>query len=133
MTETAPVTKPAAAEGDSAERTRSGCHYRPNVDIVEREEELTLLADVPGAQAEDVNIDFEDGTLSIHVKIEPRQPENTEYLMREYGVGDYHRTFRVSEAIEAEKITADYADGVLTLHLPKAQAARPRKIAVHAD
>ena len=51
-------------------------------------------------------------------------------LLREYGVGDYYRSFQVSEAIDAGKISAEYADGVLTLHLPKAEAVKPRKIAV---
>ena len=50
----------------------------------------------------------------------------------EFGVGDFFRTFRVSEQVDATQITADYRDGVLTLHLPKAAAAKPRKIAVQA-
>ena len=56
-----------------------------------------------------------------------------EFLLHEYGVGDYYRTFQVSEAIDAGKISADYADGVLTLHLPKAEALKPRKIAVNVN
>ena len=51
--------------------------------------------------------------------------------MQEYGVGDYFRTFQVSEAVNAAKISAQYADGVLTLHLPKVEAVKPRKIAVN--
>jgi HSP20 family molecular chaperone IbpA len=92
--------------------------------------ELIVLADVPGARGEQVDVDFEDGTLTIHAHVEPRQDAETEYLVREYGIGDYHRTFRVTEAIDAQKITAHCADGVLTLHLPKAEAVKPRKIAV---
>ena len=60
----------------------------------------------------------------------PRQDEDHEYLLREYGTGDYYRTFQVSEAVDASKITADYSDGVLTLHLPKTEAVKPRKIEV---
>ena len=54
------------------------------------------------------------------------------YFLREYGVGDYYRSFQISEAIDAGKISAEYADGVLTLHLPKTEAVKPRKIAVSA-
>jgi HSP20 family protein len=51
-------------------------------------------------------------------------------LLREYGIGDYRRTFRVSEQIDASRISAQYRHGVLTLRLPKAERARPRKIKV---
>lgn len=130
MADESSLSKPAAEEVSSAEHTRSGSYYRPNVDILERAEELVVLADVPGARGDDIDLDFEDGTLTIHAKVEPRQAEDTEYLVQEYGVGDYYRTFRVSEAIDASKITAEYADGVLTLHLPKAESTKPRKIDV---
>jgi HSP20 family molecular chaperone IbpA len=53
-------------------------------------------------------------------------------LLHEYGVGDFYRTFRVSQQVDASRITAEYENGVLTLHLPKAEAARPRKIEVQA-
>jgi len=113
-----------------AEHTRSGAFYRPNVDILEKPEELLLLADIPGAKGDEVDVRFEDGTLSIHAKVEPRH-ENGDYLLQEYGVGDYWRTFEISEAIDAAKISAEYAEGVLTLHLPKAEAVKPRRIPVH--
>jgi HSP20 family protein len=124
--------KPTAEEVSQAEHTRAGTYYRPNVDILERPDELVVLADIPGATGEDVDIHFEDGTLSLLAKVKPRQPDQTDFPVREYGVGDYYRTFRVSEAIDPSKIAAEYADGVLTLHLPKAEAARPRKIQVKA-
>jgi HSP20 family molecular chaperone IbpA len=130
MADESSLDKPASDEVSSAEHTRSGTYYRPNVDILERDDELVVLADVPGTAGGDIDVDFEDGMLSIHAKVKPRQDENTEYLIREYGVGDYYRTFRVSESIDPSKITAEYADGVLTLHLPKAESTKPRKIAV---
>ena len=122
--------KPEAEQGGQGEHTRCGCHYRPHVDILEMADELVVLADVPGATGEEIDVDFEEGSLTIHAKVAPRQEENAEYLVREYGVGDYYRTFHVSEAIDAAKITAEYADGVLTLHLPKAESTKPRKIDV---
>ena len=128
----AKMTKPTTDDSLSAEQTRSGTYYRPNVDILERPEELVVLADIPGASGEDIDINFEDGTLTMYAKVKPRQPDDTEYLVREYGVGDFYRTFRVSEAVDASQIAAEYTDGVLTLHLPKAEAAKPRKIEVKA-
>jgi HSP20 family molecular chaperone IbpA len=130
MADESNLTKQAADEAAPGEHTRCGCHYRPHVDILEKDDELVVLADVPGATGEDIDVDFEEGNLTIHAKVKPRQDDSTEYLMHEYGVGDYYRTFRVSEAIDAAKITAEYADGVLTLHLPKAESTKPRKIDV---
>ena len=123
--------KPAAAP-EEAEHTRNGVCYRPNVDILETRDELTVLADVPGTRASDVDIKFEEGTLSIFARVQSRREESARQLVEEYGVGDYYRTFRISEAIDAAKISAEYADGVLTLHLPKAEASKPRKIAVQS-
>lgn len=124
------LTKPTTEEVESAERTRSGRFYRPNCDIVETEDELLVRADVPGATGEEIAVKFEEGMLSIHAPVAPRQGEDTEYLLHEYGVGDYYRTFQVSEAVDASRISAEYVDGVLTLHLPKAEAAKPRRISV---
>jgi HSP20 family protein len=122
-----------AAEQEAAERTRSGRCYRPNVDILEQNDELLVLADMPGAKSDSIDVKFEDGTLDIHAAVEARQCDKQTCLVQEYGVGDYYRSFQVSESIDAGKITAQYADGVLTLHLPKAEALKPRKIAVASE
>jgi HSP20 family protein len=126
------LTKTAAEQSNSAEQTRSGRCYRPNVDILEQADELLVLADVPGAKRDTIDVKFEDGTLEIRAEVALRQGEEQGYFLREYGVGDYYRSFRISETIDAGKISAEYADGVLMLHLPKTEAAKPRKIAVSA-
>ena len=124
------LDKPATADVTRAEHTRSGRLYQPNVDILETAEELIVLADMPGVDGSDIDINFENGTLTIHGKVAPRQGEGVNHLLREYGIGDFHRTFQVSEVIDASRITAECANGVLTLHLPKVEAAKPRKIKV---
>jgi HSP20 family protein len=114
---------------NETEQTRSGEFYRPDVDILELADELVVHADVPGVRPDDIDINFEDGALTIYAKVTERPPSGP-VLLREYGVGDYRRTFRVSEQIDSGRISAQYGDGVLTLHLPKAEKARPRKIQV---
>jgi HSP20 family protein len=116
----------------TAERTRSGHFFRPNVDIVEQKDELVLLADMPGVKPGDIEVNFEDGELSVHGRVLPRYADAKEFLLAEYGVGDFYRTFRVSEQIDSTKIHAEYRNGVLTLHLPKVEAVKPRRIAVKA-
>lgn len=120
------------AQAIQTERMRGGPTYVPAVDIVESPDEVLLVADMPGVQADSVDIQYERGQLTLLGKIEPReQPGNR--LRREYGVGDFHRVFHVGEGIDANKIEAELADGVLTLHLPKSEALTPRKIAVKSN
>jgi len=125
------LTKPAHTDVVRTEPTREGHCYRPNVDIVEVANELTLYADIPGVARDGIDISFENGMLTINGRVNSREREGANIILQEYGVGDFHRHFQVSESIDASKITADYSNGVLTLHLPKVEAAKPRKITVH--
>jgi len=127
------VQKQSEETRPQSERTRGGRVYRPNVDIVEKQDELLLLADMPGANAGEIDIRFEDGELTIHGPAALRQNDQARYLLQEYGVGDFYRTFRVSEQIDAAKISAEYKDGVLALHLPKVEAAKARRINVKTN
>lgn len=127
------IEKPAEQDTDQTEPTHDRPEFRPRVDIVERPDELSVRADLPGTRADDVDIHFEDGTLTLRAKVADRGPQETAYVVQEYGVGDFHRTFRVSEAIDSPRISAEYADGVLILHLPKTEAVKPRQIAVKAS
>jgi len=92
MADQSNIVKTPASEAAPAERTRSGYCFQPNVDIVERADELTVLADVPGAAPDGIDLNFEDGTLTIHAKVPPRN-ENVDFLVREYGVGDFTASF----------------------------------------
>ena len=113
------------------ERTRGGRAYRPNVDIIENPDQLLLIADLPGVPADNINVQYENGVLTLHARVQPRQPAATaKVLLCEYGVGDFVRTFRIGEGIDPGRITAETANGVLTLHLPKTPAARMHKIEV---
>lgn len=127
------IEKPAEREIARSEPTWNRPQFRPNVDILEQPDELTVLADMPGTHPEDVDIQFENGMLKLHGKVKEREPQQVEYATREYGVGDFHRTFQVGENIDAARISAEYEDGVLILHLPKTDAVKPRKITVEVN
>ena len=107
-------------------------NFTPRVDILETGDELVLYADLPGVKPEDVDVRFEHGELIVHGKCAPRQP-NVKYLYSEYGVGDYFRSFSLSEHLDATKISARLVNGVLEVHLPKLDAVKPRKIAVQGE
>lgn len=129
-----PAIEKREGEVVKAERTRTGRVYRPNVDIIEKADELLLLADVPGARGEDIDIQYEKGELTLRARVRPRQgTECAGFVACEYGVGDLERTFQIGEGIDAARIQAECANGVLTLHLPKTEAVKPRKIAVKTN
>jgi len=112
-----------------SESTRNVPIFVPAVDIYESQNELTLLADMPGVPIESVDIDLKDDQLTVRGQGATEEQGGT-VLLREYAVGDYYRQFTLSNAIDREKIVASMKDGVLKLVLPKAEAAKPRKIAV---
>lgn len=132
MTSGTAVERSTGREVTRQEPTRGSPRYRPPVDIVETGEELRVLADLPGASPESIDINFERGVLTIHARVESRQPEGTSFLLREYGVGDFYRAFEVTENVDGDRISAEYRDGVVTLRLPKAEKAKARKIEVRA-
>jgi len=110
---------------------RTAAMFVPFVDIIERPEEWLLIADIPGATAQNIDVDFDRGTLWVRASVQDRSPsEGVCFLHREYGVGDFERSFEVGEGINADSMKAEYREGVLTLHLPKAETAKTRKIAV---
>lgn len=113
-----------------AEPTTPGLVFTPDVDIFETEQAITLLADIPGVKAEDLNIDLRDDTLTLSANISPAQNPGEEDILIEYETGRYYRQFTLSEIIDQEKIDAQLNDGVLRLLLPKVEKATPRKIVV---
>lgn len=112
---------------EPAESTRN---YRPLADVLESVDQFMLRIEMPGVNHEGIQVDFEDGLLTIHGPAAKRGPEVGRELLREYGYGDYHRSFRLSEKIDAGRISAGYRNGVLELCLPKSEASMPRRIAV---
>jgi HSP20 family protein len=109
-----------------------GLCFTPRVDIMETEEESLLLADLPGVKPEDVDVHFDNGELSIDGRCAPRH-QGANYLLSEYGVGDFYRAFTISEQIDWQKISAELKNGVLTVYLPKAETVKPRKITVKGE
>jgi HSP20 family protein len=118
----------AASEG-----TRNVPVFIPAVDIYESENALTLVADMPGVPLENVDIDLDADQLTIRGVFPQKAEDSARVLFKEYTTGDYYRQFTLSNNIDREKIQASMKNGVLKLVLPKAEAAKPRKISVQAS
>lgn len=120
----------SACECAPAARTRAKEVFKPAIDIHETAEGFTVQADVPGVREQDVDVRFEEGTLTIRASVGSREQAGRRALVQEYGVGDFERSFRIGEGVDVERISAEIKDGVLTLRLPKAERIKPRKIEV---
>lgn len=116
-----------------AEQTRPGLVFTPAVDIFETEKEITLLADMPGVKAKDLNIDLHENVLTLDGDVNSPEGADETDVIREYRTGKYYRQFTLSQLIDQSEIDAALKDGVLRLRLPKVEAATPRKIAVKSS
>ena len=114
-----------------AERTRAKPAFIPRVDIYETNDAVALIADMPGVDENSVDITLEKNVLTINGYVEPERPEGYSLAYAEYRVGDYQRSFNISNEIDQENIEATMKDGVLHLHLPKAEPTT-KKIAVQS-
>lgn len=116
----------------SAEHTKPGPTFTPAVDIFETDTAITLLADMPGVKAQDLDVDLRDDVLTLSGEVSPPEAADESDITREYVTGKYFRQFNLSEAIDQTNIDAGLKDGVLRLTLPKVEKATPRKIVVKA-
>jgi HSP20 family molecular chaperone IbpA len=115
-----------------AERTRDRPAFVPRADIYETDEAIYVVADMPGVDENSLDITLEKGVLSLNGTVEPETPEGYSLAYAEYRVGDYTRSFTLSNEIDQEAIEATLKDGVLRLTLHKLTEAQTRRIAVKA-
>ncbi len=114
------------------ERARDRRLYSAYADVIETEDAILVQADIPGADEKMVELTLEKNVLTINAYPELDAPKGYSLAYAEYGVGDYQRSFVLSDEIDRDKIEARVKNGVLNLRLPKSGAARTRKIAIQA-
>ncbi len=108
-----------------------GAGWHPRVDVTETEHDFTVHAELPGLRKEDIQVTLEDNLLTIagERKREDEQKDE-QFYRRERAYGTFKRSFGLGTEVDADKIAANYKDGILTLTLPKSEAAKPRQIDV---
>lgn len=123
MSETTAVTKENTAP-------REDVALVPPVDVIEDSGGITLYADLPGVPKEKLNLHVDSGTLTIEGELGLEMPEGMESTHAEVSLPRYRRSFTLSRELDADKVSAEFADGVLKLRIPKAEHALPRKIEI---
>lgn len=115
-------------EEKNIEKTKELYEATPAVDIYENEDEILIYADMPGVVKDDISVDIDNGTLSISgVR---KLSVNGSVTYEEFSDVEYVRNFSVPQTIDVEKVEAELKNGVLRLHLPKSEAAKPRQIEI---
>jgi HSP20 family protein len=104
--------------------------FLPTTDIFETDQALTVVLEMPGVDKESVSASVENDILTIEGRIDFSKYEGLQPVYTEYNIGHYARSFQISSKIDQDRISADMKDGVMTLVLPKAEKAKPRKINV---
>jgi HSP20 family protein len=105
--------------------------WTPSVDISETEGEYLIKAEIPDVKKEDVKVRVENGVLTIQgQRKQEKEEKGTQYHRIERSYGSFARTFSLPEVIEEDKVKAEFKDGVLNLHLPKSEKAKPKAIEI---
>ena len=124
------VQEQELAQPEGSERMRERTTFVPRADIYETEEAVVVTVDMPGANEDTIDITLEKNVLTINGDSTHGTPDGYALAFAEFEVGDYERSFRLTDQISREGIEALYRDGVLKLTLPKAEEAKARKIDV---
>jgi HSP20 family protein len=110
---------------------RTGRPWSPAVDIFETENELVLKADVPEVALQDIDVHVENQTLTLSGERKFASEDSSKGFHRiERSYGQFTRSFSVPTTVDAEKVSAEYHNGVLTVKLPKKEAAKPRQVKI---
>jgi HSP20 family molecular chaperone IbpA len=120
----------AKKEQDAVESTRNIQRVTPLVDIYENDEEILLHAEMPGVNKDAITVNIDNGTLTL-TGVRSLTTEGVAEW-QEFGDVEYQRAFSVPQSIDVEKVKAELKEGILALHLPKSEAAKPRLIEIQA-
>jgi HSP20 family protein len=120
-----------ARAGNGGRESMTVTEWAPSVDIIEDSKEWLVKADLPEVKKEDVKVTVENGVLSItgERKIE-KEEKDKKYHRIERSYGSFFRSFSLPDGADGSKVSADFKDGVLKVHLPKSEKAAPKSVEV---
>lgn len=121
-----------AASARTGERQQEQAALIPPVDVVEDANGITLYADLPGVPRENLHLHLEADSLTIEATVKMDMPQQMESSHADVGAARYRRAFTLSRDLDGAQAAAELKNGVLTLRIPKARHAQPRKIEINA-
>jgi HSP20 family protein len=121
------------AEFHRALRTADGGHAAMRMDVVRREQEVELRFDLPGIDADSIDVTVDRGVLTVRATRNDEYAEGEKPYIRERITGSFVRRIRLSDSVDADKISASYDAGVLSVSVPLAERAQPRKVEIRTE
>ena len=107
-------------------------HWYPMVDIIDKDNEIVIKAELPGMEKKDITIDIKDRILTLKGERKyDNEVNDKNYYRRERAFGKFERSFSLPDGLDPEKIKADYKDGLLSVEIPKPEKVKPKKITIH--
>lgn len=118
----------------ASSNTHGGGFWLPPVDVLESKDSYLIRAELPGMKKEDFNLEVKDGTLSLSGERKFEEPANgVEYHRVERIAGKFSRSFSLPQTVKSDEIRASYRDGILEVHVPKTEEAKPKQIAINVQ
>lgn len=116
----------------SGESQNGNTYWTPPLDVWENEDEYVVAASLPGIEPENVDVKLVNQTLTIQGQVQQEEPQG-QIRLRERQYGNFYRSIQLPMSVDSDQIEANYYNGVLTLHLPKTEEAKPKRITVHTN
>ena len=106
--------------------------WNPVVDIYDHDDKIIIKAELPGIEKEDIHVDLKSGVVTLSgERSHEKEVKEENFLHKERVYGKFSRSFSLPEGLDTDKIEADFKNGVLKIEIPKPEAKKPKKIAVH--
>jgi HSP20 family protein len=121
------LVRPESREEDVA----MGLWY-PSVDMFDKDDKIVIKAELPGLEKKDINVELKDGTLTLRGERKyDNEVKEENFYRREMSYGKFIRSFTLPAEVDAEKISAEFKNGLLTVEVPKSESQKPKQITVH--
>lgn len=115
---------------ENAEGGENAAAWMPDVDVLETKDDFILQVSLPGVKKEAVETEIKDSVLTISGKRDIKQNSDDNWLKREIPTGQFYRAFKIGARVKTEAVKANFKDGILEIHIPKADEAKPNKIQI---
>lgn len=123
----------SSKKSDMPENTKGIKYYRPAVDVIEYNDEIKCIFDIPGSDKDKIDINITDDIMTLTAEVTSNIPEKAKIIHQEYKTGAYKRSFTIGNKVDRNNVNAAYKNGVLTVTLKHLEEVKPKQIEIKAE